>query len=94
MCSSFSQQPFECTVYCINNQYHKQYNTKRDGTFTQQGQVGTFEGKYGCTTGGNGSIKFTGLRSEKGGIVGNYTGRDDFSCSFRGNVGGMRTLTP
>ncbi len=63
-----------------------------DGTFTQQGQVGAFEGTYACTHGGNGMIKFTGLRSEKGGIVGNYTGRDDFSCSFRGNVGGMRTL--
>lgn len=60
--------------------------------YTQQGQVGTIQGNYGCTHGGNGTIKFTGVRSEKGGIVGTYTGRDDFSCSFRGNFGGMRTL--
>lgn len=63
-----------------------------NGKWTQQGQVGTIEGTYGCTHGGNGTIKFTGLRSEKGGIVGSYVGRDDFSCSFRGNLGGMRTL--
>lgn len=63
-----------------------------NGKWTQQGQVGTIEGPYGCTHGGNGTIKFTGLRSEKGGIVGSYVGRDDFSCNFRGNLGGMRTL--
>jgi len=63
-----------------------------NGTFTQQGQIGQVEGNYGCSHGGNGTIKFTGLRSEKGGIVGSYTGRDDFSCSFRGNLGGMRKL--
>lgn len=63
-----------------------------NGTYTQQGQVGQIEGTYGCTHGGNGTIKFTGLRSEKGGIVGTYVGRDDFSCSFRGNLGGMRNL--
>ena len=38
-----------------------------------------------------GEITFTGMQSEKGGIVGNYTGRDN-SCSFRGNIGGMRLL--
>lgn len=63
-----------------------------NGTYTQQGQIGTFEGTYGCTTGSNGTIKYTGIRSEKGGIVASYVGRDDFSCSFRGNMGGMRNL--
>lgn len=63
-----------------------------NGTWTQQGQVGTIEGKYGCTHGGNGTIKFSGLRSEKGGIVGTYLGEDDFRCKFRGNLGGMRKL--
>lgn len=63
-----------------------------NGTFTQQGQVGTIQGTYGCTNGGNGTIKYTGIRSEKGGIVGSYVGRDDFNCSFRGNVGGMRNV--
>jgi len=63
-----------------------------NGKYTQQGQIGQIEGTYGCTHGGNGTIKFTGIRSEKGGIVGNYVGRDDFSCSFRGNLGGMRNL--
>jgi len=63
-----------------------------NGTYTQQGQIGQVEGPYGCTHGGNGTIKFTGLRAEKGGIVGSYEGRDDFSCKFRGNLGGMRKL--
>lgn len=63
-----------------------------NGTFVQQGQVGTVTGTYGCTHGGNGTMKITGIRSEPGGIVASYTGRDDFSCSFRGNIGGMRQL--
>ena len=46
---------------------------------------------YNCTGGATGEIKFTGLMSEKGGITGTYTGKDK-SCSFRGNVGGMRVM--
>lgn len=63
-----------------------------NGQYTQQGQIGKVDGNYGCTTGGTGFIKFTGMRAELGGISGTYTGDDGFGCKFRGNVGGMRNL--
>lgn len=65
--------------------------TVTNGVYTQQGQVGQVDAIYNCTHGGIGEIKFTAMQSEKGGIVGTYTGRDA-SCSFRGNIGGMRVL--
>lgn len=61
------------------------------GRFTQQGQVGEVDGTYACANSATGEIRFTAMQSEKGGIVGTYTGRDN-SCSFRGNIGGMRVL--
>ncbi|MCC6197960.1 MAG: hypothetical protein IT518_26195 [Burkholderiales bacterium] len=61
------------------------------GKYTQQGQIGLIDGIYECTNHAVGEIRFTGMQTAKGGIVGNYVGRDS-SCSFRGNVGGMRLL--
>lgn len=62
-----------------------------NGVYTQQGQIGQVDAIYNCQGGAVGEIKFNGLMSEKGGIVGTYTGRDK-SCSFRGNIGGMRVM--
>ena len=62
-----------------------------NGVFAQFGQIGKIDAIYTCKGGVAGEIKFTGLMSEKGGITGTYTGRDA-SCSFRGNVGGMRVM--
>ncbi len=62
-----------------------------EGEWVQQGQIGNLDGRYECTNGAQGAITFSGLRFEKGGLVGNYTGRDS-SCEFRGNIGGMRLL--
>jgi hypothetical protein len=61
------------------------------GQYTQQGQIGHVEGFYFCTNLANGVVTFTGMQDAKGGIVGNYTGRDN-SCSFRGNIGGVRLI--
>lgn len=61
------------------------------GQYTQQGQVGRVDAIYECTNNAVGEITFAGMASEKGGIVGTYTGKDK-SCSFRGNIGGMRVL--
>ena len=61
-----------------------------NGVFQQFGQIAKVDAIYNCK-GATGEIKFTGLMSEKGGITGTYTGRDK-SCSFRGNVGGMRVM--
>ena len=62
-----------------------------NGVYTQTGQVGSVDAIYNCPGGAYGAIKFTALQSEKGGIVGNYTGYDK-DCSFRGNIGGMRVI--
>lgn len=62
-----------------------------NGVFQQFGQIGTIDAIYNCPGGAVGEIKFTGLMSEKGGITGTYTGRDN-SCRFRGNLGGMREM--
>ena len=62
-----------------------------NGVFQQFGQIAKVDGIYNCAGGAVGEIHFTGLMSEKGGITGTYTGRDK-SCSFRGNVGGMRVM--
>ena len=61
------------------------------GLYTQQGQIGHVDGTYQCANGAAGTIAFTGMQDAKGGIVGNYTGKDN-SCSFRGNIGGVRLL--
>lgn len=61
------------------------------GQYTQQGQIGRVDGFYFCTNLANGAATFTGMRTEKGGIVGTYVGADS-SCEFRGNIGGMRVL--
>jgi hypothetical protein len=61
------------------------------GEYTQQGQIGQIAGTYFCTNLATGAATFTGMQAEKGGIVGTYTGKDS-SCSFRGNIGGMRVL--
>ena len=65
--------------------------TVTNGTYTQQGQIGTVDAIYHCPGGVAGAITFTTLQSEQGGLVGTYTGQDS-SCSFRGNIGGMRLL--
>jgi hypothetical protein len=62
-----------------------------NGVYQQFGQIGKIEAIYNCKGGVTGEINFTGLMSEKGGITGTYTGRDK-SCSFRGNLGGMRVM--
>jgi len=62
-----------------------------NGVFQQFGQIAKVDAIYNCQGGVAGEIKFTSLMSEKGGITGTYTGRDA-SCSFSGNVGGMRVL--
>jgi hypothetical protein len=62
-----------------------------NGVFQQFGQIGKVDAIYNCLGGATGEIKFTGLMSEKGGITGTYTGKDK-SCSFSGNVGGMRVM--
>ena len=64
--------------------------TVTNGVYTQTGQIGTVDAIYSCP-GVSGEIKFSTLQSEQGGIVGTYTGRDN-SCSFRGNIGGMRVM--
>ena len=56
---------------------------------SQQGQIGEVDAIYSCLGGVAGAIKFSELRSEQGGILGTYTGRDA-SCSFRGNISGAR----
>jgi|KBSSwiStaDraftv2_1062776.scaffolds.fasta_scaffold02139_7 hypothetical protein len=61
------------------------------GPYTQQGQIGRVDTTYQCKSQAVGTVVFTGMQVEKGGIVGNYTGRDN-SCSFRGNIGGVRLL--
>ncbi len=60
------------------------------GVYTQQGQIGSVDAHYTCP-GTAGLIKFSGLMSEQGGIVGTYTG-SDASCKFRGNIAGQRVL--
>jgi hypothetical protein len=65
--------------------------TATNGVFQQFGQIATVTAIYSCLGGVTGEMKFTGLMSEKGGITGTYTGKDK-SCSFRGNVGGMRVM--
>ena len=65
--------------------------TVTNGVYKQYGQIGTVDGIYTCLGGVAGEIKFSALQSEQGGIVGTYTGRDN-SCSFRGNIGGMRVM--
>jgi hypothetical protein len=61
------------------------------GQYTQQGQIGRIDGTYLCKNSAVGAIAFTAMKAEKGGIVGNYTGNDN-SCSFRGNIGGVRLI--
>ena len=61
------------------------------GQYTQQGQIGHVDGIYLCTNNAVGAVVFTGMQSAKGGIVGNYTGHDN-SCSFQGNIGGVRLI--
>ena len=61
------------------------------GVYTQTGQIGQVEGIYNCSHGGSGSIKFSAIQSEQGGIVGTTTGRDS-ACAFRGNFGGARVV--
>jgi hypothetical protein len=61
------------------------------GQYTQQGQIGHVDGIYDCKNNAVGAIAFTGMQAEKGGIVGNYVGNDK-SCSFRGNIGGVRLI--
>ena len=65
--------------------------TVADGVFAQYGQITQVDAIYNCPGGAYGAIKFSALRSEQGGIVGTYTGKDS-SCSFCGNIGGMRVL--
>lgn len=65
--------------------------TITDGVYVQQGQIGQVDAIYTCLGGAAGEIKFTAMRSEQGGIVGTYTGKDG-SCSFRGNIGGARAV--
>lgn len=62
-----------------------------EGNYVQQGQVASLDGRYECTNGAQGAVKFSGLRFTSGGLIGTYTGRDA-SCEFRGNIGGARTL--
>jgi hypothetical protein len=62
-----------------------------EGNWRQQGQVGSLDGRYECTNGAQGAVKFSGMRFEAGGLVGNYAGHDA-SCEFRGNIGGARAL--
>lgn len=62
-----------------------------EGDYVQQGQVASLDGRYECTNGAQGAVKFSGLRVINGGLVGTYTGRDA-SCDFHGNIGGARTL--
>ena len=62
-----------------------------EGDYVQHGQVGSLDGRYECTNKATGEVKFTGLRFESGGLVGNYTGRDS-SCHFRGTIGGARKV--
>jgi hypothetical protein len=61
------------------------------GQYTQQGQIGRVDAIFECTNNAIGEIVFSGMQAEKGGIVGNYVGRDK-SCSFRGNIGGVRRV--
>ncbi len=62
-----------------------------EGEWRQTGQVGSLDGRYECTNGAIGGVKYSGLRFENGGLVGNYTGFDS-SCEFRGNIGGARVI--
>ena len=62
-----------------------------EGTYTQQGQVATLDGRYECTNKAQGAVTFTGLSIQNGGLVGTYTGSNG-SCKFRGNIGGARTV--
>ena len=62
-----------------------------EGEWRQNGQVGSLDGRYECTNRAIGAVKFSGLRFENGGLVGNYTGVDS-SCEFRGNIGGARVI--
>jgi hypothetical protein len=61
------------------------------GQYTQQGQIGRVDTIYECTNAAVGAVTFTGMQASKGGIVGTYTGRDK-SCSFHGNIGGVRLV--
>ena len=63
--------------------------TVTNGVYVQQGQIGQVDAIYTCP-GVAGEIKFSSLQSEQSGILGTYTGRDA-SCSFRGNISGIRT---
>jgi hypothetical protein len=65
--------------------------TITNGLFNQYGQITQIDAIYNCPGGVAGEIKFSAMQSEQGGIVGTYTGKDA-SCSFRGNIGGMRVL--
>jgi hypothetical protein len=67
--------------------------TVTNGVFNQYGQITQVEAIYNCPGGVFGEMRFSALQSEQGGIVGTYTGKDA-SCSFRGNIGGMRFLKP
>ncbi len=62
-----------------------------EGTYQQQGSVGSLDGRYECTNKAQGAVTFTGLRFENGGLLGNYTGSNG-SCAFKGNIGAARTL--
>lgn len=62
-----------------------------EGTYKQQGSVGSLDGRYECTNKAQGAVTFTGIRFENGGLLGNYTGSNG-SCGFKGNIGGARTL--
>ncbi len=61
------------------------------GKYVQHGQLGEVAGSYTCTNGALGMTTFRAMKTEQGGLVGTYTGKDS-SCEFRGNIGGMRLL--
>ena len=62
-----------------------------EGTYQQQGSMGSLDGRYECTNKAQGAVTFTGLRFENSGLLGNYIGSNG-SCGFKGNIGAARTL--
>lgn len=69
-----------------------------NGTYSQQGSLGTVSGTYTCTygtTGGaQGSFTITEIAPHQAGFNGKFSGSDNFCSSHSGYFGGVRDTAP
>lgn len=62
-----------------------------NGTYSQNGKMGTIGGSWSCTTGNTGAFNITQIDVTIHGWTGRFSGNDQF-CTYNGNFGGVRDV--